>query len=883
MSVSVQTAPEQKSNAPEADSKKSKAIPSTAKRRLRGTYTELLLPVYLSPLLLFGKESACIYCISVTLVFLSGDLLPSTLAAFLPIVLLPVTGIMEPNELAAPYMNATVLSVTFFFILGIIGDETAAMEKLSALVLAAVAPSDVVAIFTTVVVERLTALIEEEFGDDRALSRPRTSRSSDTISDEGWLRRQRASRFNSSTSPLADVAIPDATVDHSHDHSELSCTISLVRQYKMHPDAHNDETTIDKPKSPRKTSFDPFERGSESGVWTPSLPARRIHSHGIETDTKPVPILKSPQLSPKPATSDTASVCLPDGTMSPTSFGLVSPPRSASISPSVHISSIDEPCATGKTYGTSLVLRSQSYRRSLTLSRGSRMTLITPHRRQGSAGNLDRPQAALSAATSLRGAHHTEESVGSIDSRTMAETSDTLQGSQPQNNRRFLHLNIRRGYKLLRLIQHEQERILGDRPDKNERSQMTDDDVRHHSKQTTNHRKHRGYALLARKIFMASRTPVRSLLSGGKAHDDCRCISKGITEHQPASTKGQKVIALSRSVRPAFIMGAAFATVCGSLANFSDVPSRNAVLNNLMESKPAVNVTAMSWIAVAIPVVIGGFLPCWAYVYWHHLQPYNQVLDECVQQQISKCAKVRLRDCVNRRLEEIVIMYWMLWFPFSYTVYAVRSTHLQYVEWMLLLLTVLAMSIIPKNNWKFVSRYRVLSWEVVKLRLPWNVIFSLGSASLLAHLAEKYKLVQKLFNKISKTIWLHKSPYLGQALLTTIAACLAEVISSNSLAELLVPSAIEAATLSQVHPVVYVVPVGLASCTNVLMPVTLPLLILREYIHLPWIHVLCYGLLLKLIIISLIVISMDTIGMLVFHVDMTQKKSEDHYLNITLV
>lgn len=47
------------------------------------------------------------YCILLTTLSMASDLLPSPVTAFIPVVVLHLTGIMSPDELAAEYMNVS--------------------------------------------------------------------------------------------------------------------------------------------------------------------------------------------------------------------------------------------------------------------------------------------------------------------------------------------------------------------------------------------------------------------------------------------------------------------------------------------------------------------------------------------------------------------------------------------------------------------------------------------------------------------------------------------------------------------------------------------------------------------------------------------------------
>ncbi|KAH7958523.1 hypothetical protein HPB49_002131 [Dermacentor silvarum] len=66
---------------------------------------EFLMPIYLLPFVFGDKAGTCIYCVLLTVVGLMGRLLPATVAAMLPIVILPLGELSTPDKLAAEYMG----------------------------------------------------------------------------------------------------------------------------------------------------------------------------------------------------------------------------------------------------------------------------------------------------------------------------------------------------------------------------------------------------------------------------------------------------------------------------------------------------------------------------------------------------------------------------------------------------------------------------------------------------------------------------------------------------------------------------------------------------------------------------------------------------------
>ncbi|CAN8016731.1 unnamed protein product, partial [Ixodes persulcatus] len=129
------------------------------------------------------QEGLTVYFIIVTLSCLVGQLLPTAVSALLPIVLLPLVGLLGADHVAAEYMSEKVLMSSLLFIIAIVSDETTVFQRLclraigrhslrmqplffllqlSALMLSTLVPSSIIVIFYTVVIERFVATVEEE-------------------------------------------------------------------------------------------------------------------------------------------------------------------------------------------------------------------------------------------------------------------------------------------------------------------------------------------------------------------------------------------------------------------------------------------------------------------------------------------------------------------------------------------------------------------------------------------------------------------------------------------------------------------------------------------------------------------------------------------------
>ncbi|KAH9376740.1 hypothetical protein HPB48_010964 [Haemaphysalis longicornis] len=141
-------------------------------------------------------------------------------------------------------------------------------------------------------------------------------------------------------------------------------------------------------------------------------------------------------------------------------------------------------------------------------------------------------------------------------------------------------------------------------------------------------------------------------------------------------------------------------------------------------------------------------------------------------------------------------------------------------------LSVVAMSVVPASTLRHCWSQRMLSWRTVAARMPWHLILMMGSVMALTRTVE--------------------------------------------------------AVASKVPVSFYAVPVCLAASINLVLPVSLPILIMREYVDVKGGHMVAYGLLLKSITVTVVFISMNTIGIMVFRDASTPHPSAMfHFGNVT--
>ncbi|KAH7964342.1 hypothetical protein HPB51_027418 [Rhipicephalus microplus] len=68
------------------------------------------------------------------------------------------------------------------------------------------------------------------------------------------------------------------------------------------------------------------------------------------------------------------------------------------------------------------------------------------------------------------------------------------------------------------------------------------------------------------------------------------------------------------------------------------------------------------------------------------------------------------------------------------------------------------------------------------------------------------------------------------------------------------------------HPIYYAIPVVVAASSNLIMPITLPLVILHEVAEVPLRHLVLAGLVMKTALLSTLIISMNTTAQYIFYI-----------------
>ncbi|XP_037514738.1 uncharacterized transporter B0285.6-like [Rhipicephalus sanguineus] len=234
-------------------------------------------------------------------------------------------------------------------------------------------------------------------------------------------------------------------------------------------------------------------------------------------------------------------------------------------------------------------------------------------------------------------------------------------------------------------------------------------------------------------------------------------------------------------------------------------------------------------------------------------------------------------------VRETLLIYWLIGVPVTYGAYIIRNPR-GYLEGPLFGLSVVGMSMMPGLTRNHYWSRRMLCWDTICARMPWNVIIMLGCVMALTRVVEKYRLVQTLLEQVDDQFWTRRSTKANQFILSSMAALLSEMIVGDTLGNVLTPVVVRVVSTSECYQhgfdlgnsyrdsavvtnapaAFYVVPVNLAASINVMLPVSVPLLIMREYLNFQCAKMVAYGVFLKCTAVLLTVASMNTLGTIFF-------------------
>ncbi|KAL1467047.1 hypothetical protein MTO96_005909 [Rhipicephalus appendiculatus] len=927
-SASPQVVPPSSEKATSDEAKKRNSLsPETELRRKERSFQEcleFLVPVYLLPFVFTNKKGACIYCILLTVIGLMGRLLPPAVAAMLPIVILPLGGVSDADRLAAEYMGPRVLTASILFAAAFLGDETTVFFRLClhviqrcgvrlqplyfymqflVLALSLLLPSSLIVIFSIVFIERFVTTVHNEIVGDDQRSVVRIQTASPSLEDDArrprWRRRSstklpdrrarsvsmdsertaRKTSFGAFIRPWRNVDDDDNWSRYLPPLHATVVTVTLVSR-NVSPVTSPSQWTVTSKTEERKDSLSPPEvlSAATSGQLSPNINAWHDDDAFCE-----LPAVPTTQASPSPpevvgyerkasaalASSDTANG-------STAREGYVASSSHRPSSSTVDALKTPSPKARDEELGSP----STKLRPKATAKHGHGRHAVSPHK----------PSHSRHRQHSVPAAHNNKRRSDAKDERRQGSRQTSAQKSEatppPPKSAAAAAANPDQAPEQVQESRASQPQPAETKqPEvrgvlKKRSSQalsgvfMYGDNFASRSPERVAPFENDGGAVRApagvlltagselpaagrRSIQRTSMSDMKSPLERG---------SNSVLSGSEQPTLSWRIRALTTDARPAFIASAAYTAIFGNIASFNTLPAQNTVLVTLGCRDDQCPVNWLRWFAVSLPVAVTCCAISWASIYRNSLVSCDDSIDEQTHRDMSKCALVRHSSMKRHTIREALLFCWLIGVPVASSAYANHQPG-KYLEGPFLGLTLLVLSVAPGPAWRRCWSLRLLCWKDLCSRMPWDIILMLGSIMALSRTVEEYRLVEVGLEKLDDNFWAQRSAKSSQFILVSVAAVLSEVVVGDTLARSMATTVVRVAVVTETPISFYVVPVSLVACINVMLPVSLPLLVMREYLEAKCAQMLAYGVLLKCAAIVVIFISMNTVGLVMFQSD----------------
>ncbi|KAH7960432.1 hypothetical protein HPB49_019512 [Dermacentor silvarum] len=284
-------------------------------------------------------------------------------------------------------------------------------------------------------------------------------------------------------------------------------------------------------------------------------------------------------------------------------------------------------------------------------------------------------------------------------------------------------------------------------------------------------------------------------------------------------------------IRTAFLVGPVIMAVVGNVIGFRTLPSRIEMpleeVGHTHTEREAPELDLWLWALLTFPGVIGVVLFCCGYFYVANLQ---------------------------RQKGKYLFLIYLATYSVILAYVEVLNLHATPV-WTLATLVVVASSV----SQQFGDRHAFERHHLFE-SMPWGVICVLGGAQLITHLTVEGRLVERLFELVSRSFWRNNSRVTNQLLLTGLSSVLAEAVGVAPLCRLLMPIIVTIASESSTRLLYYLVPVSVALSSNMLSPVSLPLALLHGACNISMQQLAFVGLAGKSILLAMVLLSVNTTG-----------------------
>ncbi|XP_054921631.1 Na(+)/citrate cotransporter-like [Dermacentor andersoni] len=145
-------------------------------------------------------------------------------------------------------------------------------------------------------------------------------------------------------------------------------------------------------------------------------------------------------------------------------------------------------------------------------------------------------------------------------------------------------------------------------------------------------------------------------------------------------------------------------------------------------------------------------------------------------------------------------------------------------------------------------------------KMPWGIIIVLGAVQVATRVVEEYDLLPQLFKLFKPTFWTARSHIEVQAILATISSMLAETTNNRTLSLLMMPIVQDIAESKNMYPMYYAIPVVVGASSNVIMPISIPMVVMHDIGRVPFVRLLVLGIVLKMVLVGMVLLTVNAVG-----------------------
>ncbi|XP_064461065.1 uncharacterized protein LOC135371026 [Ornithodoros turicata] len=309
----------------------------------------------------------------------------------------------------------------------------------------------------------------------------------------------------------------------------------------------------------------------------------------------------------------------------------------------------------------------------------------------------------------------------------------------------------------------------------------------------------------------------------------------------------------------AFLWGPSLMTVLGNISNIWFFPVGD-VFEKIRQDPQKPRLTPVRLWSITAPGSLVASLFTGVYLYFY-LRIFKHEPVDCFTEHLSimDAARNKLKNAgpattIDRLACVYIGVFCLTFYPL--VIMGHDATEMQ--------LRILCGMVLASTLLNHVVQNAVLSRNSIGLKMPWGVLFVIGAVQIISVVVEKYSLLEEMFQSISPNFWQDYSPVSVQVILASISAALAETMDRNTLSRIVIPIVTEIAARMEVYPLYYAIPVVVAASTNVIMPISTPLVILHEIGHVPMWQMLLHGILLKALLVGAVLLSMNTTAQMIY-------------------